>query len=110
MTTIFIASLSLVCSVEGEETVGLREGFGQGVRAEHHAVGAGPDPKREVTVLLYGVKPINRPPDQNSATPSDASSALTTLTWMSCRTGESDGCAFVTRRGSRRRDALESAR
>src|SRR5947207_15220324 len=33
------------------------------------------------------VKPISRPPDQNSATPYDASSALTTLTWISCMAG-----------------------
>src|SRR5215216_4378871 len=51
MTTIFIPCLSLACSVEGEEAVGLREGFRQGVRAEHHAVGAGPDPQGEVTFL-----------------------------------------------------------
>ena len=40
-----------MCSVEGEEAVGLREGFGQGVRSEHHGIGAGPDPQGEVTVL-----------------------------------------------------------
>ena len=44
MTTTFISGLSLVCSVEGEEAVGLRE------------------------PLLE--QPINRSPDQNSATPS----------------------------------------
>ena len=44
MTTIFI-SVPFVCvfSVEGEEAIGLREGFGQGVGSKHHAVGAGPD-------------------------------------------------------------------
>src|SRR3954463_11081620 len=30
------------------------------------------------------VKPIKRPPDQNSAVPYSASPALTTVTWISC--------------------------
>ena len=91
MTTIFISvPFACVFSVEGEEAVGLREGFGQGVRSEHHAVGLGPI-RRVRSPSSMRVKPISRSPDQNSATPSDASSALTTFTWMSCRTGESDG-------------------
>jgi hypothetical protein len=66
--------------VEGEEAVGLHVGFGQGVRSEHHAVGVGPDQQGEVTSSMC-VNAINGLPDQNSARPSDASSALTTFVW-----------------------------
>ena len=52
-----------MCAIEREEAVGLRDGVGQGVRAEHHAVGAGPDPQGEVTVLYA------REPDHPVARP-----------------------------------------
>jgi hypothetical protein len=72
--------------VEGEEAVGLREGFGEGAGSEHHAFGAGPDPQGEVAGLY------ERERDQ------PVSSALTTFPSISSRTGESDGVAFVMQR------------
>ena len=43
-------------SVEGEEAVGLREGFGQGVRSEHHGVRAGLEPQGEVSVPVNVIR------------------------------------------------------
>src|SRR4051812_5044872 len=50
-------------SVEGEQATGLRQGFGQCVRSEHHLAMAGPDPDRELAVLYARVRdlPVARP-------------------------------------------------
>src|SRR5918995_1643752 len=64
MTTIFIIScLCFRVSGEGEEAVGLREGLGQGMSSEHHAVGAGLDPQGEIGFLQQ------REPDHPVARP-----------------------------------------
>jgi hypothetical protein len=52
--------------------------------------------ERVELVSGMNVNPISRSPDQNSATPNDASSALTMFTWMSCRAGDREGVPFVT--------------
>jgi hypothetical protein len=66
--------------------------------------------ERVESVSAMTVNPFSRSPDQNSATPNDASSALTTFTWMSCTTGDREGVPFVMQRGSRARGAFASAK